>query len=310
VLTGRRLAFVQVDVFTDRLFGGNPLAVFLEGISLSDEQMQAITREMNLSETIFLLPPERDDCDSRLRIFTPGRELPFAGHSTIGTAWVLRQLGICAPRSDRLVLQEEIGPVPVRFDGDMIWTEHGQASFEPELAQRSEIAASLDLAEDDLLEEAPIQTGSTGNAFLYVPLATKEAVDRARLDHAAYERAMGGAPLTGVFVFALDLEAGPNRVYSRMLPAASTGIGEDPATGSASGPLGAYLVGHGLVPAAERVEIVSEQGTKMGRQSFVHIVVERESGRIEVGGQVVPVLEGTLTLPIVEERHASDGNAV
>lgn len=295
--TGRELRFVQVDDFTDRVFGGNPLAVFLDGDGLTTEQMQSITREMNLSETVFLLPPGRDDCDIRLRIFTPGQELPFAGHPTIGTAWVLRAHGIRPPRNGGLLLEEGIGPVPVRFEGEMIWMEHHPATFGPVWADRNGVAAMLGLDAADLLPDVPVQTGSTGNPFPFVALRDTATVDRVSLDHRAYAAVLGDEPPLGVFVFALDREAGENHVYSRMLPGRRAGIVEDPATGSASGPLGAFLLRHRLVPAADVVEVVSHQGVKMGRPSDIHIEVRPLDGAICVGGTVVAVLTGTLTLP-------------
>lgn len=306
--------FTQVDVFTDHIFGGNPLAVFLDGEGLSDAEMQAIAREMNLSETTFLLPPTRDDCVALVRIFTPGRELPFAGHPTVGSAFILSNRGM-VPNAELLFsLEEGVGLVPVRLEGDaampsFIWMLHPPARFEEPLAERATIAAALGLSEADLLPNAPIQAGSTGVSFLYVPLRDPETVDRAQLDVPAYLTAMTrvGREAPGVFVFAPNPQAGSDsdaQVYSRMFGAHAVGIAEDPATGSASGPLGAYLVRQGLVPLDGEAHIVSEQGTKMGSQSFIHILVRHfddesaEEGEleIEVGGQVVPVLDGVLTL--------------
>jgi trans-2,3-dihydro-3-hydroxyanthranilate isomerase len=297
----REYAFTQVDVFTDRIFGGNPLAVFLDGRGLDDGEMQAIAREMNLSETTFVLPPTRPDCAARVRIFTPAREIPFAGHPTIGTTWVLatqRRLG----GATRAALEEGIGPVPVELEGDpahpsFVWMSHGAASFGPEVTGRAAAAAALGLDEDDLRPRAPICTGSTGRPFLYVALRDRAAVDRAALDVAAMRRAFGDAPLPGVFVFAAER---PEGAYSRMFAPHTSGVPEDPATGSASGPLGAYLVTHGLVAPGEMVRLVSEQGTKMGRPSFVHIRLRARDGGatdIGVGGSVVPVLEGRLRVP-------------
>jgi trans-2,3-dihydro-3-hydroxyanthranilate isomerase len=297
----REYAFVHVDVFTDRIFGGNPLAVFLDGRGLADGQMQAIAREMNLSETTFVLPPARPDCAARVRIFTPAREVPFAGHPTIGTTWVLatqRRLG----GATRAALEEGIGPVPVEVEGDpaypsFVWMSHRDASFGPEVTGRAAVAAALGLDEGDLRPRAPICTGSTGSLFLYVALRDRAAVDRAVLDVAAMRCAFGDAPLPGVFVFAAER---PDGAYSRMFAPHTSGVPEDPATGSASGPLGAYLVTHGLVAPGETVRLVSEQGTKMGRPGFVHIRLRAHEGSatdIGVGGSVVPVLEGRLRVP-------------
>ncbi len=301
----RELRFVQVDVFTERVFGGNPLAVVFEAAGLSDAEMQAIAREMNCSETTFLLPPTRPDCAARVRIFTPAREIPFAGHPTIGTAWVLATEKLLPENSLRFNLEEGIGPVEVTLEGDparpgFLWMRHGAARFGPELTNRDGFARALGLAGSDLLAGAPVRTGSTGSAFLYIPLRDREVADRARLDVPALLAAQGGGPNLGVFVFAPDSDPKAGRVYSRMFAPHTSGIPEDPATGSASGPLGAYLVERGLVAPAETVDIVSEQGTRMGRPSFIRIRVGMSAGRIReilVGGSVVPVIEGRLRVP-------------
>ena len=306
--------FVQVDVFTDRAFNGNPLAVFLDARRLDDALMQQIAREMNLSETVFLFPPSRPDCAAALRIFTPAREVPFAGHPTVGTAWVLAAHGMAPEGAARFVLEEKIGPVPVELEGDparpdFIWMTHPGATFDPALENRDAVARALGLAEADLLPGAPIQPGSTGNKFLFVPLRDKAAVDQAVLDIRALLEAMGNLPHLGIFVFAPDLDCAAGdrtagdpaagRVYSRMFAPHTSGVPEDPATGSASGPLGAYLVLNGLVGKGAEVRIVSEQGTKMGRQSFLHIRLAMQGEAItgiRVGGGVVPVLEGELRI--------------
>jgi len=300
----RAYQFVQVDVFTDRVFGGNPLAVFLDGQGLSDAEMAAIAKEMNLSETVFLLPPTRPDCAAKLRIFTPGRELAFAGHPTIGTAWVLATRGMLSSGAREATLEEGIGPVPVRLEGDprspnFIWMTHGAAIFGEPQADRAGFAAALGLTEEDLLPGAPIVTGSTGSAFLYIPLRDRATVDRAALDVSRILALFTDRSAVGVFVFAPDPDPAAGRVYSRMFAPHTSGIPEDPATGSASGPLGAYLLRHNLVARAPEVLVVSEQGTKMGRQSFLHIRLRPGAGdaiAIEVGGGTVPVLEGVLRL--------------
>ncbi len=307
----RMYPFVQVDVFTDTLFRGNPLAVVRDARGLSDDEMAHIAQEMNLSETTFVLPPTRSDCVAQVRIFTPARELPFAGHPTIGTAWVLATRGVVPAGASSLVLEEGVGPVPVRFDGTrdaptFLWMTHPAATFGTPFANRADFAAALGLAASDLLPDAPILTGSTGSAFLYVPLRDRATVDRAALDVPAMLRCFSDTTAVGVFVFAPDADAEETgalngRVYARMFAPHTSGIPEDPATGSATGPLGVYLMRHGIVkPTSDTVHIVSEQGTKMGRQSFLHIAMRMTGDmvtKLEVGGSVVPVLEGTITLP-------------
>jgi len=311
----KQYRFVQVDVFTERVFGGNPLAVVFGAEELADQQMQAVAREMNCSETTFLLAPTRADCAWRVRIFTPARELPFAGHPTIGTAWVLATEKLLPVGATRFNLEEGIGPVEVTLEGEatapsFLWMRHGEAKFGPELTDRAGFARALGLAESDLLAGQPICTGSTGNTFLYIPLRDRATVDRARLDVPALLTVQGEGSNLGVFVFAPDLDkaragraaaagepSGYNKLYSRMFAPHTSGVPEDPATGSASGPLGAYLVERGLVAPGDTVDIVSEQGTRMGRQSFIRIRVGTSGGRIAqilVGGSVVPVIEGHL----------------
>ena len=303
-VAARSYRFVQVDVFTDRVFGGNPLAVFFDGRGFDDPVMQQVAREMNLSETVFLFPPSRPDCAAALRIFTPAREVAFAGHPTVGTAWVLAVHGMAPPGAARFVLEERVGPIPVELEGDparpdFVWMTHGDAVFDAALENRGAVSRALGLSEADLLADAPIQPGSTGNKFLFVPLRSREAVDRATLDVRAILEAMGDLPHLGIFVFAPDPNPAAGRVYSRMFAPHTSGVPEDPATGSASGPLGAYLVLNGLVTRSAQVRIVSEQGTKMGRQSFIQIRLAMQGERIagiRVGGGVVPVLEGALRI--------------
>lgn len=298
----RHYEFVQVDVFTDTPLGGNPLAVVLDGRGLSDAEMQAVAREMNLSETTFILPPEQPEHAARVRIFTPGIELPFAGHPTVGTAWVMAMRGMVPAGLREFVLGEGIGPVPVRMDGEgssaFVWMRHPAVSFGPPIAARAEVAAALGLTAADLLPDTPVQTGSTGAPFLYVALRDAATVDRAVLNSAALEALVPAADAAhGVFIFTPRAE--PPGAYSRMLAFAGTGISEDPATGSASGPLGALLVRHGLVPPGSGPRLLSEQGTAMGRRSLIQISVTGDPAApiIEVGGQVAPVIKGVLTLP-------------
>ena len=300
----RRYRFVQVDVFTERAFGGNQLAVVFGADDLAPQTMQAIAREMNLAETTFVLPPRRPHCAARVRIFTPAREMPFAGHPTIGTAWVLAHEGLVPGVAARFVLDEEIGDVSVSLEGDprapgFVWMDHRDATFGPPVRDREGVARALRLKADDLAEGVPVETGSTGNRFLYVPLRGRALVDAVDFDQRVFEEVVPDLDGIGVFVLAADPDPGARRVYCRMF-APAHGVTEDPATGSASGALGAYLVRHGLVRAEGETRIISEQGTKMGRQSFVHIALGARGGNvssIRVGGAVVPVIDGTLTVP-------------
>jgi len=286
-----------VDVFTEKALAGNQLAVVLDGKGLTAKLMQRIARELNFSETTFILPPDDPAHAAKVRIFAPTVEMPFAGHPTIGTAWVLADEGLVPGGKLEFVLEEKVGPVPVRGEkkngGVVFWMTHPKLTY-GEVLPHSRVAAAIGLKEADIVESVPAQVASTGNPHLYVALRDAHAVDAAESDHAKLQTVLGADSAFGVFVFAVN---GENRLYSRMF---SLDIPEDPATGSASGPLGAFAVRYGLVERAPKVEIVSEQGTKMGRQSFVHIELAYDDddadipSRIEVGGSVMPVLKGEL----------------
>jgi trans-2,3-dihydro-3-hydroxyanthranilate isomerase len=293
----KRYTIHVVDVFTERPLAGNQLAVVLDAEGIPGEVMQRIAKEMNISETTFVLGPEDRANAARVRIFTPGTELPFAGHPTIGTAWVLFTEGLVPGGALEFKLEEGVGAVPVRGEraasGLRFWMTHPKVSFGKVLAERAAAAAALGLAEQDLLPDVPIQIASTGVPFVYVALRDAAAVDAA----ASEKDRLGGVFDEGVFLFAA---LGGNRLYSRMFSPHVLDIHEDPATGSGSGPLGAFAVKYGLVRRSSDVSIVSEQGTKMGRQSFVHIKLAYPPqhdvpSRIEVGGSVVPTLKGELS---------------
>ena len=281
-----------VDVFTEKALAGNQLAVVLDGRGLADDTMQRIAREMNFSETTFVFPPDDAAHVARVRIFTPGTELPFAGHPTIGTAWVLSNEGLA--KGDQFTLEEKVGPVKVRCEGPLVWMTHPPLTFGRVLVHK-QVASAIGVPEDAIVHDIPSQVATTGNPFLFVALRDAGVVDSASPGPARVGKLLKGTRANGVFLFAVT---GPGRMYSRMF--AAFDIPEDPATGSAGGPLGAFAVRYGLVERAPKVSIVSEQGTKMGRQSFVHIALEYGESkdipeRIEVGGGVMPVLSGTLS---------------
>jgi len=292
-----------VDVFTERPFAGNQLAVVLNADGISGETMQSVAREMNFSETTFVLAPDERDHAARVRIFTPAAELPFAGHPTVGTAWVLWKEGLVKNGGDSFILEERVGPVAVRLQRDggreLIWMTHPPVKFEQTIPDRALVASALGLSEADLTPSVPLQVATTGNPFLFVALRDRRAVDAASSDASRLNRIFAGREALAVFMFAVD---GPGGLYGRMFAPHLLGISEDAATGSAAGPLGAFAVKHGLVPRAGTVSLVTEQGTKMGRQSFLHVELAYGSDpdiptKIEVGGSVVPGVSGELTLP-------------
>jgi len=296
---------LHYDVFTDHLFGGNQLAVVLDGRGLSSQTMQAIAKEMNFSETTFVLPPHEPGTDARLRIFTPGEELPTAGHPTIGSTFALARAGVIEPGRAEFVFGLGVGPTPVALtwqndDLAFVWMTQGLPTFGDPIPDPARAAAALSLSPADVAATGqPVQVVSCGVPFLFVPLTTRSAVDSAVVNGGALASLLvaSTASAHGVFVFSAQPGEPDATVYSRMF-APDIGITEDPATGIASGPLGCYLVRHKIVPPETADAILSLQGVKMGRPSHVHIAIGvRPSGDISsvrVGGEAVLAGEGTL----------------
>jgi len=300
--------FIQVDVFTDRPFGGNPLAVFPEAEGLTTEEMQCLAREMNLSETTFVLPPQAPGADFKVRIFTPAKELPFAGHPVVGTHWVLAHLG-------RVRLQEPV--TQVRFElgvgvlpadlyvaagrVERVVMTQGKPTFLAVLQELGDLAAGLGLPSQAIQQtKLPVEVVSTGVPQMMVPirsLGEVRALDPGKLDAAALNRACRAVGTECVMVFTTETEDPRSTVHARMF-APLLGVPEDPATGSANGALGAYLVKHRVVPIDQpTVRVVSEQGAEIGRPSTLYVEVDHDDGdphTVRVGGQVVLVIEGTV----------------
>jgi trans-2,3-dihydro-3-hydroxyanthranilate isomerase len=290
-----------VDVFTDKPLAGNQLAVVLDAQDIPGEVMQRIAKEMNLAETTFVLPPDNPAHAAKVRIFTPAVEMPFAGHPTVGTAWVVATHGLVPGDALEFTLEESVGPVRVRGvegpDGLAFWMTHPPVSFGEILKEQGRVAEAIGVKSDDLLPNVPVQIATTGVPFLYVALKDARAVDAAESNQQKLRELFRGAEARPAFIFA---SLGGNRLYSRMFAPHVFDIPEDPATGSGSGPLGAFAVRYGLVPRAPKVALVSEQGVKMGRRSVIHIELTYDSAgdipsKIEVGGTVRQVLTGTLS---------------
>jgi trans-2,3-dihydro-3-hydroxyanthranilate isomerase len=298
--------FLTADVFTSEMFGGNQLAVLPDARGLSDGQMLAITREFNYSETTFVLPPEHPERghSRRVRIFTPGGEVPFAGHPTVGTAHVLAAAGEIALEGDatRVVLEEGVGPVPV-----VIRAEGGRPTFAqlsvaklpetgPPPPDAATLAEVLSLAEGDFVggDYAP-QGVSCGLPFLFVAVKGRDAVRRARVRLDVWERALAGTWASDVMVFALDPERPGSDVRARVF-VPSLNVPEDPATGSASAALGGYLASRTPRDNAT-LRWTVEQGFEMGRPSLLYVEADKAGGAItavRVGGSTVMVSEGTM----------------
>lgn len=295
----KKLHYYLVDVFTDQVFGGNPLAVFPEGQQVPGHLMQQIARELNLSETTFVLPPAQAGNDIKLRIFTPGRELPMAGHPTLGTAHVLLQQGFLQPRGRHLIFEEGVGDIRVEVEHPgpapgLITMGQPLPDFGVTVDEAPLLADLLSLRPADIDTRAPAQVVSCGVPFLLVPLRSLDAVRRARLRTDVLEDKFTHPHMESVFLFSDQTETAAGTVHGRMF-APAFGIPEDPATGSACGPLGCYLVKYGLVPAQPLTRIICEQGFEMGRPSILHITIGQAQGQIQsvqVGGRSVLVGEG------------------
>jgi trans-2,3-dihydro-3-hydroxyanthranilate isomerase len=293
--------YLHYDVFTDQPLTGNQLAVFTDPAGLATDDMARLTREMNFSECTFLFPADQPGTDVRVRIFCPEGEMPFAGHPVIGSTFALAHEGLVKPPAARLVLGLGLGPtaVDLEWKGGALafaWMTQRRPAFGPVLEARERLAAALGIEPSAMHGGAPIQEVSCGLGFVYVPLRSRAAVDRCVRDARTSEAILteAGVPGRGIFVFSVERGDDDATVYSRMLDLGR----EDPATGSASGPLGCYLLRYGLVPAGEAGRIVSRQGAKMGRPSRVHIRIGGTPDEIidvRVGGTSVLVGDGRIT---------------
>jgi trans-2,3-dihydro-3-hydroxyanthranilate isomerase len=301
------LSYLHLDVFTNQRFHGNQLAVFYDSHGLDAATMQAIAREMNFSESTFVLPAERPDTHARMRIFTPGVELPMAGHPTIGTTFALAHLGVIPHDADHFVFGLGVGPTRVELTRDghtlaFAWMDQKLPEYRRPAVPVDAVLRSVGVSEAAFEQTGlPIEEISCGVPFLYVPLASRAAVDAAEPDMASLRRLESAFPNRhiGVFVFTTATGDAGVTAYSRMF-GPGLGVPEDPATGSASGPLGCYLVKHGIVRGEAAHEMVSLQGVAMGRPSHCHIRIAHSGpnaiSRVQVGGQSVIVAEGQLTL--------------
>jgi trans-2,3-dihydro-3-hydroxyanthranilate isomerase len=298
--------YLTCDVFTDHLFGGNQLAVFPDASEIAPELMPRIAREFNYSETTFVLPASNPKHTRRVRIFTPGGELAFAGHPTIGTAHVLASTGAVELTGEEthVILEEGVGPVPVTIrasDGKPTFAQLTVAKL-PEVGPTppspARLAAMLSLKPDDLVgSDMPAEAISCGTPFLFVPLRDRAAVARARARVDLLEQTLGNYWTQMVMVFALEGEQSGSDVRARMF-APTIGVPEDPATGSAAVGLGGYLAARDPRFDA-KLRWVVEQGFEMGRPSILEVEAEKQAGRItsvRVGGQSVVVCEGRMQL--------------
>ncbi len=287
----------QLDVFTTKPFAGNPLAVVTDGDNLSRQQMQAVAREMNLAETVFVQRPTNNRALARLRIFTTTRELPFAGHPVIGTWFLLAELGVVPASEGPVQIQQQTGagilPVEITFHNGLpvrVTMTQKEARFKTARISREALAEALGLRTEDIDSNLPIESVSTGLFNLIVPLRGKAALPKIQSNLRALFHLLNGNS-TMAYCFALG---GRGKAFSRgMLP---WEIVEDPATGSAGGSLGAYLVRHEKLKLGEELSIT--QGVEMGRPSEIRVQVAKEKGGLvpRVSGSAVRILEGHIEI--------------
>jgi trans-2,3-dihydro-3-hydroxyanthranilate isomerase len=303
----RSLKFYQADVFTSQPFGGNPVAVFPDADGLTDDELQQIAREMNLSETVFVFPPTDPAAVARLRIFTPTQEIPFAGHPVLGTFYVLAQLG-------RISIQEPVTPVVQECNIGLFPVElHAEQSRVVRVVMsqpKPEFLDPIDAVDDVYLiggalslpkhviadTKWPLQVVSTGLPVLIVPVRTLTAVRSINPDASAIINVCERFGANGIMVFTTVTVESFASVHARMF-APKIGILEDPATGSAGGALGAYLVQNGVVEVGPTTDILIEQGYEIDRPSRILVQVESDDDVIQgvkVGGHCVMVVEGVL----------------
>jgi len=290
-------SFHIVDVFAERRYAGNQLAVITAADGLDTEDMQRIAREMNFSETTFLLSPEPREGGFDVRIFTPAVELPFAGHPTLGTAHVIRET-VLGGRSAGLTLNLRAGRIPVTFDAEtkngesLAWMTQLPPTFGPTF-DGTAVAAAIGLEPGDYDDRFPVQEVSTGVPFVICPIRSLDAVRRARFDH-AHATKLPVLERCGIFFFCAGAEEAGNHLHGRMF-ASGLGVAEDPATGSAAGCLAGYLVEHGYF-GGDRIEVRVEQGYEIGRPSILELEAHREPKAIvvRVGGRVISVAHGVL----------------
>lgn len=303
-----RYLFYTVDVFTDSIFGGNQLAVFPHSQGLNSEQMQSIAREFNFSETVFVFEALQENIAKKLRIFTPTREIPFAGHPTIGTAYLLAAIGEIPLNKDleTINFQEGVGTISVKIRSQnrrptyVELTAAKLPEFGPQPPSNRDLAAMLSLNIEDLIKDSINYARAIccGIPFLFIPLIDRRAVAAASLDLNIWQQVLKTFWASSAYVFSYDPELKDSAVRSRMF-APGLGVAEDPATGSAATALAAYL--GVLSPKSDGIlRWQIEQGFEMGRPSILEAIACKQDGKIiatGVGGTAVLVAEGTMEVP-------------
>jgi len=297
----RKIPYVQTSVFVDdrASFGGNQLATYWDlekNASLSQDEMQGMTLEMNFSESTFIEKPTLDDCDAKVRIFTPALEIPFAGHPTLGTAFVMKYKGLIGVQQESTILQLGIGPTPVEYlETDLIQMTQQKPEFKESTDSIYTVANAIGLVPENISSMYPIQIVSTGFPYLIVPVKSLNLLKRARpplpkeLQELSYRE---------ILVITTETKYSDSHVHARMF-APEAGVLEDPATGSAAGPLGAYVEKHKVLDNHSLGDpILIEQGFEINRPSqLIAKVPDERMSAVLVSGRVRLIAEGVFYLP-------------
>ena len=294
-----QIKYFTVDVFTNQRFGGNQLAVIPDASEIPEDLLQKIAREFNFSETTYVYPPDNPSNDCKVRIFTPGLEVPMAGHPTIGTAYILLSQNLVLPKNQGIFMMEEkVGDIRVDFIKDKtgyhsITMSQPLPQFGPVETDYKLVAGILTIDPDDIDRRHPIQSVSCGNNFLFIPLNNLTAIHKATIRNELLKAARMQLDSTELFIFTTETVFQASDFHCRMF-APLFGVPEDPATGSAAGPFGCYLVRNDI---SDGSQIIIEQGFEMSRPSILKVHIEGKKDDItgvKVSGDVVLVSEGKL----------------
>jgi trans-2,3-dihydro-3-hydroxyanthranilate isomerase len=291
-----KMLFYIVDVFAEEKYAGNQLAVFRSGNALTDNEMQRIAREINFSETTFILSETKRDGGFDVRIFTPGEEVPFAGHPTLGTAHIIRTEILSQKNASEIKLNLKVGQIPVSFNGSVgqetiCWMRQIEPVF-GETINAKIISEVFNFNTNDIDERFPIEEVSTGLPQIIVPLCGLDALKRARVNKDKYFEFIQNRWAKPILIFCVEPHNPQNDISVRVF-ADCFGISEDPATGSGNGCLAGYLVRHRYWEKDE-IDIRSEQGYEIGRPSLLFLRAKEKNGKISisVGGKVITVAKG------------------
>ncbi|RED54910.1 PhzF family phenazine biosynthesis protein [Cohnella lupini] len=297
----KQLEIYHIDAFTDVSFGGNPAGVIPEAGSLTTEEMQKIAGELNLPESVFLLPPSRPDADYRVRYFTPTEEINFCGHATVALSWLLAEKYGYLEKGDRVALETNVGLVPVEWIIENNRLARVSMTQLPPRTQEIDIsiervAELVGIHPGDVDDRYPIRLGSTGNWHLFVPVRTRSAIDSATPQLKELGRMNKELQVSTTHLFTFDMH-GEFDLYTRDF-APAIGIAEDPVTGAANGALAGYLYLEGILPEMEQTRLKVGQGHAIGRPGTLYITVtpQETAPRIEVAGSAVITIEGLITI--------------